>query len=433
MTRLFTGFLNGIIEYLLLFPILLFLGVYLVPQILWPWLLSILLLFFIGLLMKKMIPKRNWMIDVSIVLLIGISSSFIFAENIFLRIFLAIIHTVIVYRGTMYAEQDWRQLLPAPILWTVGFIIYFVGYFFYRYVDPLTPHLTLITVTGAMFVLITIFLSNGEHLRSATLSKDSKPFISRSTKRQNRLFLLITLIFIAGISNFQLIQNILSKTIIAFLNWIFSGSQGADVVEEMPPASTQAPMFPMGDQKEPSAFAKLMEVITEYLMYAVAIMTVIVIVLLLVKKIRLWLKQGFYRLIQFLKRVISPNDSEETSHYLDEKESIFNWEEWKKSNSEKVKRLVTNLLKREPQWESLSRKEKVRHVYRHFVSEHSKNLDYSVSHTPREVLKELKAAMVSLDETQLDTLRSAYEHTRYGEQEVDDQKIKEIYSLINRK
>ena len=41
--------------------------------------------------------------------------------------------------------------------------------------------------------------------------------------------------------------------------------------------------------------------------------------------------------------------------------------------------------------------------------------------------------MVSLDETQLDTLRSAYEHTRYGEQEVDDQKIKEIYSLINRK
>ncbi len=38
--------------------------------------------------------------------------------------------------------------------------------------------------------------------------------------------------------------------------------------------------------------------------------------------------------------------------------------------------------------------------------------------------------MVSLDETQLDTLRSAYEHTRYGEQEVNDQKIKQIYSLI---
>ena len=52
--------------------------------------------------------------------------------------------------------------------------------------------------------------------------------------------------------------------------------------------------------------------------------------------------------------------------------------------------------------------------------------------TPRETLEQIKLT-AQVEESELEQLRMAYEQTRYGEQDIEEQIINEIHTLINRK
>jgi len=350
--------LHGFVEYLLLFPIIFIIGFLLLGESqVWIWLAGLLGLFFVGVLFKSIFSNQKWWVYTSISLVVGVSASFLFNENLLPTIILALIHPVFVYRGIMYASHSvFSTLLPVSFMWLGGFGIYFVSYFIFRYAERLYPFLSVITFCGLLIVIIILFISNSEHLKASTLSKQEKPFINRSIKSQNHFHLIITLAVIAFITMGQKIREWIWNGIRSFLQWIFQlfpESEGEPIVEEQPSAG---PMDLGGLEKgEPSAFFKFLEMIAMYAFYVFIVVAAIVALLLIIKKTRDWVIKIFRKILTFLKNIVNRTTHQsEAEQYIDEKESVFNWDEWKEEQKNKAKGMMQKVFAREPRWEKLS-------------------------------------------------------------------------------
>ncbi|MBS4178232.1 hypothetical protein [Lederbergia citrea] len=426
--------LQGCFEYLLLFPFIMIIGLLLAGSRIWLWLASILVLFFLGALFKTLLPNQKWWVYAGFSVVVGVITAVLFDQHLFSLITLAFIHPIFIYRGMMYTSRPWNSLIPITFMWFGGFGIYFVSYFVYRFVEKFSPYLTLISICGALTVVIILFISNSEHLKASTLSKQKKPFISRTIKKQNRVYLALTIAVIALITNGQMIRDLLWSGFKGFIQLILGMFSGGDVgpeVDEIPPPASMDLGLPVDKKK--SAFAEFLDLIMTYFGYILFVLVVVAILLLLIRKIRLWVKQLVCALISFLQQMVSrTSERDDSFQYIDEKESIFDWKEWKKEQQDKAKGFVQKIFKREPRWESLSNQQKVRFVYRTFLSRQLKNMHYKSALTPRETVDELKSSIHS-DESQLEKLLDAYERTRYGEQDVEAHKIKDIYSLVKEK
>lgn len=165
-----------------------------------------------------------------------------------------------------------------------------------------------------------------------------------------------------------------------------------------------------------------------YIFLAVAAVTV---VLLLVKKTRQWMKKLFRVVLNFLKQMTTAPDVLEETSYRDEKESVFDFEEWKKQRKEKMKGFVRQVLKREPNWKKLSNEEKIRFVYRKLIEQESDRIEYQTTKTPREMLQEILSADFT-DESGIKQLTTLYEKVRYGEQDIDAKSIDVVYQMLKR-
>ena len=169
--------LQGMVEYLLLFPFLIIIGIFVAGPFLWIWLVTIFVLFFIGLMLGTLLPNQKWLLNAGFALVIGYLTSILFSESMPSLILLALIHPIFIYRGVMYAGESWDRLLPVHFMWYGAFIVYFFSYFAFRYIDILNPYLTLISLFGVILVVMTVFISNNEHMRRLQLYRDRKTLL----------------------------------------------------------------------------------------------------------------------------------------------------------------------------------------------------------------------------------------------------------------
>ena len=114
--------------------------------------------------------------------------------------------------------------------------------------------------------------------------------------------------------------------------------------------------------------------------------------------------------------------------YIDEKENIFEWDDWLQERKQHLKNFVDQTFTRKPRWDTLTNEEKVRFVYRQLVQRAFKQ-DLNLSQTPRESIEKMISSML-VDQARVCKLRDAYEQVRYGEQTIDDDVITEIYTLL---
>lgn len=428
---------QSILEYLLLLPIYLLIGINIISdeQLLF-WIIGLFGLFTIGIICRTIVSQQQWWFYSIIAIVIAISFSFIFADRLLLVIILTFIQLYPVYRGMMYASQGWEELLPTSLLWIGGLGVYFVSYFIFKHVDTLKPYLSHVTVFGVVFIVLIMFISNSGHLKSTTLSQEKKPFISQTIKSHNRIYLIITIAVILLIANVQKIHQALWSGFRTVIKWILeflSGREGSKSTEELPPADPIEPTLPFEEPKESSAFTKLIEMITMYMVYIFVAIVVIAFILLFIKKTRIWIINKLRLLIQFLKGIVRQmTEHNESTQYVEEKESVFDWQEWKEEQQSKAKGFIRKVFKRQPRWDSLSNQQKVRWIFRQFIEqnvEHDKFKDHA---TPREMLEGL-IEEARLEKQEIEQLRIVYEQTRYGEQDVDQQIVDEIYALLNKK
>ncbi|MCJ7842246.1 DUF4129 domain-containing protein [Lederbergia sp. NSJ-179] len=426
MKQLKTSFYHGFTELLLTFPLVLMAGVLLIgSEKLWVWLFSLWGLFLIGILLRALWPQQEWWFYTFLALCLGLLPTWIFSDIWYMQIPLAIIQVVFAFRGLTY--QGDSSAIPLLFMWYSGLLIYFGGYFLFRYQSLFQPYLTVFSICGIVLVGIILLLSNDEALNTSTLSKKQKPYISRTIQRQNRFFLLGTFLVILVISNFGKIREWLWNGFKAVLRFLFgqtSETNPEPIIEEGAPSSPMLPDLPAGEK---SAFAEFLDMVMTYIAYVVVGVIVLFLLLLLIKEVRRRLVSVLRRFFRFIKDLLNRSPGQrETEQYIDEKESLFDWEEWKKEQQTKAKNIMKQLFNREPRYETLMNREKVRFIYRKFIERQTKGVEFRFSMTPREVLRHVESKQ------DLNLLREAYEQARYGELDVDEQTLQKLYEEVQK-
>jgi len=127
--------------------------------------------------------------------------------------------------------------------------------------------------------------------------------------------------------------------------------------------------------------------------------TIIRLLIRAAKKIRAWLAQ--------LGRTVS-------EEYEDEHESLLDWDEARRQLGDNVKKRISTLFVRQPRWEEMSVRERVRHVVR-VVYRRTKDAQTMTSLTIREA-----APYLQTGKAKPERLAELYEQARYGQGEIDE-------------
>lgn len=423
---------NLIVEYTLLLPFFLVSGILLSHHYsIWVWLASFAVAYVLGVLFKLIFTKQKWWGYALFVVITGILLGLFIGNHWLTWIILVIAYPIVIYRGITHLTTDFNKVLSLPVLWIGGFTTYFVAYLFFRNLDALVDSLPILTVGGFVFVVATLFMSNSRQLRTSTLSKEKSPAINQTIKRQNRIYLSLTVILILILSLGSFVQD----TLLSFVSWFLNLLSGDGEVKELPPDENHmddggmAP--PFGDEaKEPSIFWEILQTIAMYAVFIALGVAVIALLLLIFKKTRSWIIKAYHSLIEYLKTLGGKLESEnENTLYEEEKENIFDFKDWRDDRRQQMKSFTDRVFKRKVNWDSLNNREKVRFVYRNFILEHTD--DKVISETPREILAKLTDEP-DLNSEKLTALRNAYEKVRYGDQEISDAQVEEIHQLIQK-
>lgn len=433
LKSLFQTISHGLFEYVLLFPIILIIGILLERYLdfsLWAWVLIIPAMLIMGILYKKIFKKQAWWGYGLVSLAIGIGTLSILPLGAPTTWMLFIILPAAFLRGLLYASRPWHTVLPLNILWVGGFGIYFSTYFLFRYTDMFTPYQPIITIGGAFFVLTTLFISNSERLKKATLDKSEAPYVSPTMKRQNSLLIIITIGLII-IGNLRAVQNGFMAVVGYIVRFIFSDNSEdvEEIIEEETEEQTNEMGLPEGDNSFLYPFMKFLETVVLYLFYIGMAAAIIVILFLLTKKSRAWLFEKWHAFIRFLKQLTNRADDAAQSPYIDEKETVFDWQRWKQKQTNKAKGLFDKMFRRRTNWDALSDKQKVRLVYRDIVEQKKADIAYTPALTARETLVKIEE-IVEEDDKEIELLRKHYENIRYSDKDLNSENIKEIQSLI---
>ncbi len=429
-----SSIVNGVIEFIGFFPVFLLIGVlFFAEPDLYYWFLSLLVLFTVSYFIRCWLNNR-WKVLISIAV-ITIVVSFIVSPTIWAFIPGVLLSLVVSYRGIQHAENEWEDILPSRIFWAVSMPIYFVGYLVFINFEALEGYQHWISYLGFLFIIVMLFLTNREHLQKESLAKDKKKKIGPEITRLNRVYLILTLLFVFAITNFQVVQSALYngvRSIIQSVMWLVTlfGNDEKELVEEQPP-SNEMPALPPAEEQEPSRFAELMDTLTYIMGLVLVAILIILFIAILFKKFRRLIIQAVISLWKMIKQVFGKkNVAETTTDYEDEKESLFDWKKWRKENQDKISEAFRNITRRKPKFEQLTSEEKVRFLYRRIARDVKKQEKWRESLTAHEVLS------LTEKNQQLVQLEKWYDDIRYGNKSFygdNEPKLYEIWHQLNQK
>jgi hypothetical protein len=420
----------GICEFILIFPLVLLLGIYIVPRPLL-WIAHLPILFIFGYLLRVFVQDKKRMIYLVFTILTSACSALLFYDNVLSYLVVFMSNCVIFYRSIQFAEREAEKLFSFSKLWMFGFPIYFIAYFLYRFIDPLSAYLNIITWAGILLVVITLFTSNSNSLKSSTLSKQKKPFVTGSIKQKNRAYILIFISIVAIITNFKDIQIFFYKATVAVISMILSFLsifENDEPIDGSPPPNKAA--TPVLEGGEPSTIAVILDKIIQFAFYSLALIVSVVLIIFVGKKLGYLLKIGFKWCLKFISKIfhLDHREHEEGIQYFDEKESLINIKKWSNGKKNQAKELIFHLFNRKPKWEDLSDSEKVRYVYRQLVENNIKQgLIFKVSRTPYEIISDINKKR---NQNELITLLESYGKARYGKQELSLRELEEVSLLL---
>lgn len=430
---------QGSVEFLLAFPIILALGIkYVYIHDLYVWLLMFFIMYSVGLFVGSIYRNHPQWLYVSIILILSGSSTYFFIDESIIGI--AITQTLFflaMYRGLLNTQKEWSDIFSIPYLWGLGFPIYFLSYFFFTYQNLYNQYIDLLTVVTIVFIIFTFFISNSETLKQATLSKQKKPYINQGIMRKNRFFILVTFIIILIISSFGVFQLLLGY-LGSFIYFVYRFLRSIRLFEDYGEEEPSGGPFNDGGLPEleisdPSKIALFLDQVATYLAFAFYTFAIIMFVFVCFKRIRgIKFKQIFRSILDFLSGIsLFRFDHDEDDLYTEEKESVFNFSEWKDNNKQRFKDYIQRITKREAQWSKLSSKEKARYVYRSLVQLRIKTgYHFHPSKTPSEVITDL--SKVVNDNKLYDQLNNTYTKARYSDSRVNEDELENLQELLKK-
>ncbi|MDQ0229953.1 hypothetical protein [Metabacillus malikii] len=428
----------AIIEFILILPILLLVGILFVSNKMGIWLLILPLLFIIGFLSSSVIhekAKTRFFLTV-LMFLTSIPITLLFNNQFFTILMLSFVHCLVFIRGRYYHVIAADKVLTPYLLWVLGFPVYFLAYFTYQYFGVLTPYIPVITWSGLIFIITTLFLSNSGVLKASTLAKNNKPIVSKAIKQKNSLYLLgmigiVTLITSFGIVKYVIVQGF--SLFISGLLWFLSFFESdEESIQQSPPATEQS--FPVLERGEPSTIIVILEKIMYIAFYIIGTVICIMLIVYGGKKVMRLIKTSYQWLMNRVGQLLqlSNHNSENGLVYIDEKESLIDIKKLQKDTKEKVTKLFFKpFTQRRQKWENLTEREKVRYVYQQLVKEQilHHGYQYKRTNTSTETLTEIINEIDSM-KPEVITLLDSYGKARYSNQMLSTQDLKNVRAIF---
>ncbi|WP_248926772.1 DUF4129 domain-containing protein [Paenibacillus hamazuiensis] len=435
MKRHLAGFvqaiLQGSVELLLFFPLLLAAIVYVFPDAGgWKWLATLPFCYTAGYAAGVYLPLTRFYRTLAVALAVGALDAYAVHADSLPVYGAAVAAGALAYRGTRFAVVPWRAYFPASF-YLIGMLTYFLASFILRFAETFQPYMPLLTWTGLLALTVTLFATNQATVKQEALSVQKTPSVAGSILWQNRILVSMLLIAMLIVALFdQLRQGVvwlarLAAAAIVALLTLIPASPG-DKRDE-PAAPPPAGMLEPG---QPAAWLKWLET-AAMIFTAVALAAGFLLLLYFAARRLPSLVKRFYG---WLMKVLHMGERLEAgSGYVDDVESLMNWKELQDGLKKRFAHWRTAWTDKPVKWEELTdNRERVRYLYRALLVR-SLSLGYTFKPylTPKETERDI-ARSGKMPQSQLEPIVALYEQVRYGGKEAGDREIAEAKARLDR-
>lgn len=362
----------------------------------------------IGRLTKNKVIELVGLLVVSIGLIVVLFEF----QSIWQVVFLLCFVNLLLFRGTLYSNVEQNSALSLQVLWVFSLPTYFISYFFFRFTTNFNYDEQLLSWMGMAFVITLLFLSNSDHLKHAALSKHKEKQVEPTINRQNRIYIICLFLVVLLLTHFNIFWSIIQtllRTLFTIFSWL---SPEPSLTERQVTEPRGENMLDYIEPSEPSLFFEIIEMVLKFFTLVIFIGLILFALIKFVPKVYLVSKQLLHHLIKILSKVFQKHEQETPLIYEDEKESLLDWKDLQQRVVQKTNQFISR-FKRQPNWDKLSDKEKVRFLYKQFVlqSRHS-GYEYSPSETAHEFIKRVGSSG-PLSKEEKDQLDLLYNEARY--------------------
>ncbi|MFY9177634.1 MAG: DUF4129 domain-containing protein [Caldicoprobacterales bacterium] len=424
--RVLIKWIQGIMELVAFFPVIFTIGILIIPQDIWVWISSLVILYLIGLILGIFLLKKPRYTHFVSELLITLLLAWFIGHNIFLKVLIIVFGFIILDRGIRFSGMSWVQMFPGTAMW-IGLIVYLVGGAIYSFVPVFKPYFIYITWSGLAYMIMALFTINSEQLKTASLpDREKTPVISSIILKNNRVLVILNLALVTLVSYFdrlregtaRLVKGLINL-IVRFLNYLAElmyqdmANQGQSIDRE--------PMEMLRQKAEEAHW--IFKILEKVAMILAAIILIALLVLWFVALYKLGRK-----LYNYLKNLLKDRLSfQEETGYIDEKESLMGFTEIGRDYMDRFQKWIKGLMEREPRWEDLnSNYERIRFLYRNLILRSMKaGYTYRAYLTPRETGEDIQNWIREKDE-KIDDLTSIYDKMRYGQEDVGSEQVQKL-------
>lgn len=300
-----------------------------------------------------------------------------------------------------------------PFFYSIGLLVHAISVFVTQRAPMLIPFGAFALALAIFYVLAGLPLANRRFLVRETQEKSSVHIIPGTVLRGNKIILAIILAGIILLSFWDAVLNALvyavekiAELIGKFLMWLSRLQENAGV----PPASGEEAGLPSEAPSSP---------IMDILAYVLVIAVFLFILWHFVKNF----KRYFAGILSWFSALFGRFRSWSAAEqgYVDKQESLL------KSETQRKSSFLARLFRREPKWRDMKDNAgRVRFLYARFVLDHiRRGFSFSQAETPEETIGRIQNSEKDKS-TDHNALKNAYQQTRYGNKEVDDDTVKAL-------
>lgn len=379
-----------------------------------------------GMILRRLLIKKNRLLTFVIILILCIGFSTLLGQDIPDILVLALLTFIAACRGISIVENPLHISFPRIYTYSALFV-YFIAFFLYGKIIVLKEFQSYILYAGLVMVPSTFLLINSEVLMQASRVELKESSSMPIVKRNNRIITILLIIVGFVIAAYGTLKEIVVNAVSAFvlfliriieslMNLLNTSTEGQPT-----PGGQGMPMLPPAEAAEPSPFWEMVSTVLGYLALIIAGIGFI----FLLGKVLIKL---FKFLAELVKRLMSQSNwTGDTYGYVDEKESLIDWQAIKNAYTDNLKEWLERIFDNEPRWSQLTdNSQRVRYLYRHLVLRAiGSGYSFKTSRTPEETLRDL-ADHGRLEREVQPVLEDLYGRARYGDGQIGTEEVLEL-------
>lgn len=413
----------GLVEMILILPILLAISAFILPHHDLPfWIAMLGLVGLVGFFLARLINRLHTVLGI----MIQCAISFFLFLSIFDYSFAGwiggLLGCITFIRGVLYANHPWEELISTTSLW-YGVFFYFVASVMFVFFQRHAPLLPVIYILGSLNLLGALFVGNVLHLRMEAGFSQGAKRVSHDVKRNNYVYvglfsLVVTVLWLSGIARiaFTFLRDLL-------LGWLTKRSNDYEDVAPQPPMPSEVPYFDeVAETSEPSWIDTLISILIYLLGGAISLFLLFIILRLIVNTLtRLVRSVLAYWSRRGKKSSIEWGFEDEKNVLLERNKLKPNWSLWTRRSKVKWEQLMNN-------------RDRIRYLYKNSVEQAiEEGFAYRTSDTPSETIRKMREKGHVLDSQAWELLELAYNSGRYGHHDPTDDTIRRLREQLRKR